>query len=56
MFFIGQVSGLVENLNIEIHLDSNKYDKCQTLHDGTTHQVLPVHTTFSDLDHISRSQ
>ena len=24
--------------------------------DGTTHWALPVHSTFSDLDHISRSQ
>ena len=33
-----------------------KCDSCQTLHDGTTNRALPVHTTFSDLDHISRSQ
>ena len=33
-----------------------KYDKCQTLHDGSTHKALPIHTTFSDLDCISRSQ
>ena len=33
-----------------------KHDKCQILHDGSTHQTLPIHTTFSDLDCISRSQ
>ena len=33
-----------------------KCDKCQTLHDGTTHWAFPVHTIFIDLDHISRSQ
>ena len=32
-----------------------KHDKCQTLHDGTP-WALPNHTTFSDLDCISRSQ
>ena len=29
--------------------------KYQTLHDGTTHEALPGHTTFNDLDHILRS-
>ena len=28
-------------------------DKCQTLHDGTTHLALPFDTTFVGLDHIS---
>ena len=37
-------------------LRHRKYDKCQTLHDGTTCSALLVHTTFSDLDHISKSQ
>ena len=32
------------------------YDKCQTVHDGSTHWTLPIHTTFSDFDCISRSQ
>ena len=31
-------------------------DQCQTLHDGTTHWALPVQTSFSNLDHISRSR
>ena len=30
-------------------------DECQTLHDGTTYYALPVHITYNDLDHISRS-
>ena len=34
----------------------HKCNKCQTLHDGTTHQALPVHDTFSDLYIIKRSQ
>ena len=33
-----------------------KYLRCQTLHDGSAHWALPSHTTFSDLDCISRSQ
>ena len=32
------------------------YDIHQTLHDGSTHWALLIHTTFSDLDCISRSQ
>ena len=27
---------------------------CQTLRNGTSHWALPVHTTWSDLEHISR--
>ena len=36
----------------------NKYDKCQSVHEGNTHWALPIHTitTFSDLDYIWRSQ
>ena len=34
MFFVGQVSGLVENSNLLKHYES---DKCQILHDGITH-------------------
>ena len=34
----------------------SKYDNCQTLLDGDTYWVLPIHTTFSELDCISRSQ
>ena len=55
MFFISQVCGLVENFNIKVYLlRYHKHDKYQTLHDGTTPGALPVHTTFNDLDHISR--
>ena len=36
-------------------LGHHECDKCQTLHSGTTHCALPVHTTFSDLDQISWS-
>ena len=31
-------------------------DECQILHDHTTYWALPMHTTFSDHDYISRSQ
>ena len=34
----------------------HRCDKCQTLDGGTTHWALPVHNSFGDLDHISRSQ
>ena len=30
--------------------------QCKTVHDSTTHWALPVHITFTDLDHISRSR
>ena len=33
-----------------------KYDKCQTLHDGSTYWASLIHTTFSDSDCISRLQ
>ena len=36
MFFIAQVSGLVNNFNIRICSDTIN-DNCQTLHDGTSH-------------------
>ena len=26
-----------------------KYGKCQTLHDGSTHSALPIHSTLSDM-------
>ena len=51
-----------KNVNVAIFsgavnfLGRCKYDKCQTLRDGSTHLALPIHTTFSDLDCISRSQ
>ena len=35
---------------------THKYDKYQTLYDGSTHLDLSIHITFSDLDRISRSQ
>ena len=31
-------------------------NKCQSLHDGTTHRALPVHTAFTDFDLILGSQ
>ena len=31
-------------------------DECQALHDGITHSALPIHTTFNDLEYISRPQ
>ena len=34
----------------------HKFDHCQTLHEDTSHRALPVHTTYSDLDHVSWSQ
>ena len=37
-------------------LEHHEYDKCQTLHDGSTHWALTIHTTFSEFDCISRSQ
>ena len=33
-----------------------RYDNCQSFHDGSTQWTLPINTTFSDLDYISRSQ
>ena len=53
MFFVGQVSGLIEYWDLLRH---RKCDKCQTLHYGITHQALPVHTTFRYLYPTSRSQ
>lgn len=32
------------------------YDKYQTLHDGTIHSTLPIHTIFSYLDCVLGSQ
>ena len=45
--------------NFEVAIFSDviyKYDKCQTLHDGSTPSALPIHTTFTDLDWTSNSQ
>ena len=36
MFFVGQVSGLVNDINSGIYSDII-CGKCQTLYDGTTH-------------------
>ena len=59
MFLVDQVSGLVENFNIEIfsHMINvinvklcmmvDKRDKCQTLHDGTTHSALHLFISHS---------
>ena len=33
-----------------------KTDQCQNLYDGISHRAVSIHATFSDLDHISRSQ
>ena len=44
-----------KNFDVAIFSDY-KCDKCQALHDGTTHWALPAHTTSSDLYHISRLQ
>ena len=54
MFLVNQVSGLVKNFNIGIR--HHKCNKCEILHDGTTHQALPVHDTVSDHNIILRSQ
>ena len=45
----------VEKLASGDFLGHHKYDKSTILHDGTIDGALPVHTTFSDLDHIPRS-
>ena len=36
-------------------LGLHKCGICKTLHDGISYGALPMCTTFSDLDHISRS-
>ena len=58
MFFAGQVSDseLVRTFNTWDVLRRHKCDNRQSLHDGTSHWVLPVQTTFSEPDHISRTQ
>ena len=43
------------NVNIAIFSDT-EYNQRQFLHDGSTHQALPIHTIFSDLDCITRLQ
>ena len=46
------------DLEIRSRSSNQVCDQCQTSHNCTTatHWALPVHTAFSDLDHISRSQ
>ena len=40
--------------NLCVAIGHYKYDKCQALHDGSTHWALPIYTT--NLDCISKSQ
>ena len=59
MFMVGQVSWLVENFNIGIFSETINvmiYQTLSRLCDGTICWALPVHTTSSDLDYISRAQ
>ena len=56
MFLVGQVSGLVRNLKLEIYLDTIYVINVKNLLNGTTHWALSAHTSFTDLGHISRSQ
>ena len=51
--FVGQMA--CQKLKHWDFLRHHKHDEFQTLHDGTTYWALPVHTTCSDRDHISRS-
>ena len=37
-------------------LGLRKCDKRQILHDGTAYRALTVHTSFTDLDHMSKLQ
>ena len=46
----------IKTFNGASFLGHHRCDKCQTLHDGTIYWAVPVHTTFSDLDHMSKSQ
>ena len=55
MFLFGQVSGLVKNSNTGILSDTVNVT-CWSLHYGTAHWALPVHTTFSGLECMSGSQ
>ena len=36
--------------NYSDFLGHYRYDKSQTLHDGSTHWALPIYTTVSDLE------
>ena len=55
---LGQLGGCLAWQKLErcIFLGHHKYDKCQTLHDGSAHWALRIDTIFSGLDCTSRSQ
>ena len=46
----------MKTFNGAIFIGHHRCDKCQTFHGGTTYWAVPVHTTFSDPDHMSKSQ
>ena len=56
MFLVGQVSGLVENFNVGLASDTINMIKVKLCMVVLLTELLPVHITFIDLDHISRSQ
>ena len=51
-----QLVHVLQKLKHCYFLGHYKYHKCQTLHDGSAHSALPIHTAFSDLDCILKSQ
>ena len=55
MFFVSQLSGLVENFNIGIYSDTVKVINVKTLHDSTSLSFTCSYH-FSDLDHVLWSQ
>ena len=47
----------VTTINVTIFSNTiNWINKCQTLHGGTSHWALPVHSILNDLSYISESQ
>ena len=50
---VSQLSRVAKLCNFLRHY---KRDKRSTLHEATSQWAVPVHSTFSDLDHISQSQ
>ena len=54
MFFINDLA--CWKLKHSDLLKHHKYDTCEAFHASTTHWTVSVHTTFSDLYDISRSQ
>ena len=52
----GRLSVMWQKLDRCDFLVHCKHAKCQTVHDGSIYWALPIHTTSSDLDCISRSQ